>query len=197
MRAFRLRAFALTAAAGLAVAGASACSDVAGIEATTDTLHDSLTVFPLTGSSPVTPTALNTPFATVTPVGPSGNFDLAFDLDAQRRVIIYPVKLIVQPLTGVNNVGLLKVAGSFENLTRAPTATYERDEALVVTVGEVVAIEALRNRASDLCSFALSPNIYSKLVVDSVSAGTNSIWFRFVTNPNCGFRSFAPGRPKD
>ncbi|MGI9140845.1 MAG: hypothetical protein ACR2GJ_07045 [Gemmatimonadaceae bacterium] len=197
MRAFRLRAIALTAAAGLVVAGASACGDVAGVKATLDTLHDSLTVFPLTGSSPVTPTALNTPFGMVTPVGPSGNFDLAFDLDAQRRVIIYPVKLIVQPLTGVNQVGLLKVAGSFENLTRAPTSKYERDEALVVAVGEVVAIEALRNRSSDLCAFALSPNIYSKLVVDSVSAGTNAIWFRFVTNPNCGFRSFAPGRPKD
>jgi hypothetical protein len=197
LRAFRLRVIALTAAAGLAVAGASACGDVAGVEATADTLHDSLTVFPLTGSSPVTPTALNTPFGMVTPVGPSGNFDLAFDLDAQRRVIIYPVKLIVQPLTGVNAVGLLKVTGSFENLTRAPTSKYERDEALVVAVGEVVAIEALRNRASDLCAFALSPNIYSKLVVDSVSAGTNAIWFRFVTNPNCGFRSFAPGRPKD
>ena len=58
-------------------------------------------------------------------------------------------------------------------------------------------IEARRNRASDVCAFALSPNIYSKLVVDSVSAGTNAIWFRFVANPNCGFRSFAAGLPKN
>jgi len=109
----------------------------------------------------------------------------------------YPVKLIVQPLTGVHEVGLLKVAGTFESVERAPTGTYESDEALTVNVGEVVVIEARRNRASDVCAFALSPNIYSKLVVDSVSAGTNAIWFRFVANPNCGFRSFAAGLPKN
>lgn len=160
-------------------------------------MYDSLTVYPLAGSTATTPTALNTPFATVTPIGPSGNFDLAFDLDSQRRVVIYPVKLIVQPLTGVNVVGLLKVAGTFESVERAPTATYESDEALAVNIGEVVVIEARRNRSSDVCTYALSPNIYSKLVVDSVSAGTNAIWFRFVANPNCGFRSFATGLPKD
>ncbi len=175
----------------------AACGDVAGLEPTVETKFDSLTVFPLTRSTAVTPTALNTPFATVSPIGPSGNFDLAFDLDSQRRVVIYPVKLIVQPLTGVHEVGLLKVAGTFESVERAPTGTYESDEALTVNVGEVVVIEARRNRASDVCAFALSPNIYSKLVVDSVSAGTNAIWFRFVANPNCGFRSFAAGLPKN
>lgn len=183
----------------LAAAGvfASACGEVDGLEPTSETQFDTLSVFPLTGSSQVTPTALNTPFGLVTPVGPSANFDVAFDLDAQRRVVIYPVKLIVQPLTGVNEVGLLKVSGTFEALDRAPTAEYETDEPLVASVGEVVAIEARRNRASDVCSFSISPNVYSKLVVDSVSTGTNTIWFRLVANPNCGFRSFAPGLPKD
>ncbi|CAN5657119.1 hypothetical protein BH23GEM1_BH23GEM1_09180 [soil metagenome] len=184
---------------GLVLAGAtaSACGDVTGVEATAEVAFDSLTVFPLTGSSVLTPTALNTPFTVVVPVGPSGNFDVAFDLDAQRRVVIYPVKLVVQPLTGVNEIGLLKVAGTFESVERAPTGTYERDAPTVVNVGEVVVIEARRNLPSDVCAFALSPNIYSKVVVDSVSAGTNAIWFRITANPNCGFRSFAPGLPKN
>lgn len=154
-------------------------------------------MYPLTGSTEVTPTALNTPFATVTPIGPSGNFDIAFDLDAQRRVVLHPVKLIVQPLTGVNEVGLLKVAGTFESVERAPSVPFEPDESLTVIAGEVVVIEARRNRSGDLCTFALSPNIYSKIVVDSVSAGSNIIWFRLVANPNCGFRSFAEGLPKN
>lgn len=158
---------------------------------------DTLRVFPLTGSDAQTPSALNTPFGTVGPVNSAANFDIAFDLDEQRRVIIYPVKLVVFPLTGVNEVGLQKVAGTFESVQRAPTGTYEIDDPLTVSVGEVVVIEARRNRQSDLCTFALSPNIYSKLVVDSVSTGTNAIWFRVVANPNCGFRSFAPGLPKN
>ncbi|MCR4339587.1 MAG: hypothetical protein NUW01_06835 [Gemmatimonadaceae bacterium] len=112
-------------------------------------------------------------------------------------MLIYPVKLIVLPLTGINEVGLLKVPGSFESVQRAPTGEYETEEPLTVSVGEVVVIEARRNRQNDLCSFSLSPNVYSKIVVDSVSAGTNAIWFRLVANPNCGFRSLAPGLPKN
>ena len=111
--------------------------------------------------------------------------------------MIYPVKLIVQPLTGINEVGLLKVAGSFESVERAPSVPYEQDESITVSPGEVVVIEARRNRSSDLCTFALSPNIYSKIVIDSVSASTNAISFRLVANPNCGFRSFVAGLPKN
>ena len=140
---------------------------------------------------------MNTAFGTVTPIGSSGNFDIAFDLDAQRRIVIYPVKLIVRPLSGVSEVGLLKVTGTFESVDRAPTGEYEFDEPLVVGVGEVVVIESRRNRQSDLCTFALSPNIFSKIVVDSVAAGNNAIWFRLTANPNCGFRSFSPGLPKN
>ncbi|MEX0908656.1 MAG: hypothetical protein WDZ58_02735 [Gemmatimonadaceae bacterium] len=158
---------------------------------------DSLSAFPLTGSGPLTPTALNTPFGTVTAINSTANFDVVFDLDGQRRVVIYPVKLVVMPLTGISEVGLRKVEGTFESVQRAPSGIYETEEPLTVSVGEVVVIEARRNRQSDLCTFALSPNIYSRLVVDSVSAGTDAIWFRLVVNPNCGFRSFAPGLPKN
>lgn len=197
-RVARTRATTLAAALALTLAGGAtaACGDVTGLKANLETLHATLTVFPLTGSGEFTPTALNTPFATPTPVGPSGNFDVAFDLDAQRRVVLYPVRMIVQPLTGANEVGFLKVAGSFDSIERAPKETYEQDS-VTLNVGETVVIEARRNRGNDLCVFSLSPNVYSKLVVDSVAAGTNAIWIRFVTNPNCGFRSFATGLPKD
>lgn len=133
----------------------------------------------------------------VRPISSSADFDVVFDLDSQRRVVIYPVKLIVLPLTGVSEVGLLKVAGSFESVERAPTGTYEREQPVTVGVGEVVVIEARRNQQDDICGFALSPNIYSKIVVDSVSTGTNAIWIRLVANPNCGFRSFVAGLPKN
>ena len=36
-----------------------------------------------------------------------------------------------------------------------------------------------------------------RLVGYRVEPGTNAIWFRFVANPNCGFRSFAAGLPKN
>ena len=93
------------------------------------------------------------------------------------------------PESGVSDVPL--------ELPNAPTGEYEADDPLVLNVGEVAVIEARRNRGGDICTFAISPNIYSKIVIDSVSSGTNAIWFRIVANPNCGFRSFAPGLPKN
>lgn len=198
-RAFRSRAFALSTVTGLAAIASltAACGDVTALEATAENVHAVRVVYPLTGSAPFLPTAFNTAEVIVSPVGPSGNFDIAFDLDEQRRVVIYPAGLVVQPLAGIHQVGLLKVAGAFESLERAPDGPYVNDEPLAVNLGEVVAIQAQRNRPGDICGFAISPNIFSKLVVDSVSAGTNAIWFRFVVNPNCGFRSFATGLPRD
>lgn len=183
----------------LSVAGGvfAACGEVTGLEATGEVQFDTLSAFPLTGAGPLTPTALNTAFGTVLAVNSTADFDVVFDLDAQRRVVIYPVKLVVMPLTGVNEVGLRKVEGTFESVERAPTGSYEADEPLTVSAGETVVIEARRNRQGDLCAFSLSPNVYSKLVVDSVSTATNAISFRLVANPNCGFRSFAPGLPKN
>lgn len=182
----------------MAIVGlAAACGDVTALKAAAENVHATRVVYPLTGSTPFTPTSLNTAEVVVAPIGSGGNFDIAFDLDGQRRIVLYPAAMVVQPLSGIHQVGLLRVPGAFESLERAPEGPYESDEQLAVSVGEVVAIQAQRNRPGDFCAFALSPNIFSKLVVDSVSAGTNEIWFRIVVNPNCGFRSFATGLPRD
>ncbi|MBA3579538.1 MAG: hypothetical protein H0W42_06065, partial [Gemmatimonadaceae bacterium] len=52
LRGIRVRASTLATALGLAAAGAfaAACGEVAGLEATAETIFDTLSVFPLTGS---------------------------------------------------------------------------------------------------------------------------------------------------
>ena len=60
-----------------------------------------------------------------------------------------------------------------------------------------------RPAASPICSpalslrFSLASLMYAKIVVDSVNTTTRQIFFRATRNPNCGFRSFQPGVPKD
>ena len=175
----------------------SSCGDIAGVQADRETLHDTITVFALTGAPPTLETAVNTLLATAVAIDPNGQFDLAVDINSQGRAVFYPTKLVVQPLIGVHEVGIQKVAGSFASLTRAPTGTYARDSAVVVLPGEVIAVEAVRQQGGDLCAFALSPNIYSKIGVDSVSVARKMIYLKVSANPNCGFRSFLPGLPKD
>jgi hypothetical protein len=43
----------------------------------------------------------------------------------------------------------------------------------------------------------VSPNVFTKLVVDTVDVAARRIVFHTVHNPNCGYRSFRPGVPKD
>jgi hypothetical protein len=181
--------------AALAVTLLSACGNDSLFNASAPTIADTYTIFALTGTPPAYPSALDTYFRQPVRVDGSGAFDVAFDLDPSGRIVIYPVKLVVRSLNGDRRIGLMKVAESFALVTSAPKGTYQTDSAVVVSPGEVVVIEAQRNRGSDACQFALSPNIYTKLVVDSVAIATRTITVRTVMDPNCGFRSFEEGIP--
>lgn len=183
--------------AALAVALLSACGNDTLFDASTPTVADSYTIFALTGTPPAYPSALDTYFRQPVRVDGSGAFDVAFDLDPSGKIVIYPVKLVVRSLSGERRVGLMKVTGDFALVTSAPKGTYQTDSAVVVSPGEVVVIEAQRNNSGDACQFALSPNIYTKLVVDSVATVTRTIRVQTVMDPNCGFRSFEEGIPRN
>jgi hypothetical protein len=125
----------------------------------------------------------------------SASFDVALDIDVAGNAIIYPVKLVVSSPGGSRVVGLQKVSGSFETLLEAPKDGYEADSGLVMTPGEVVAVQSAHNFSSDLCVFAVNPNIYAKITVDSVNLKSRTLYLRMGLDPNCGFRSFATGIP--
>lgn len=180
------------------IAGAtllSGCGDDDIFGATLPTATDNFTMFALTGNPPAYPAGLNTYFRQPVRVDGSAAFDVAFDLNSEGLVVIYPVKLVVSSLGGDRSVGIRKVPGQWNDVTIAPTGVYQTDSAVVASLGEVVVIEANRGVGSDVCSFSLSPNIYTKLTVDSVALATRTISISTVVNPNCGFRSFEPGIP--
>jgi hypothetical protein len=105
------------------------------------------------------------------------------------------VRLVVSTPGGGRPVGLQKVPGTFETVTAAPRSGYETDSALVVALGETVVVQAPHNIAQEVCQFAISPNLYAKIAVDSVNLASRILYFRLATDPNCGFRSFANGIP--
>jgi hypothetical protein len=55
--------------------------------------------------------------------------------------------------------------------------------------------QSAHNASGDLCQFAINPNIYAKIVVDSVNLASRTLFLRLGLDPNCGFRSFAAGIP--
>jgi hypothetical protein len=124
----------------------------------------------------------------------NANFDVAFDIDSSGHAILYPVQKIVSSLSSARHVGLRKVAGTFENVTIAPSGTYA-DSTIVASEGDIVIVQAARNGTGDACQFDISPYIYTKMLVDSIAVDTRTIVLQTVLDPNCGFRSFESGIP--
>ena len=131
---------------------------------------------------------------------PDISFDVAFDLVASGGVKLVPARLVSATRTvgggqvvATQRVGLQLAQGSFESVTKAPTSGFKYDSTVTVTPGQTVLLEV----SSDQCQFSLASLIYAKLVVDSVQTESRKIFFRATRDPNCGFKSFAPGIPKN
>ena len=172
----------------------TACDDPNLLEAQLPTVTDVYDVFALSGTPAAYPSGINTYVRSTVRVDGNANFDVAFDIDAEGKILIYPVQRVVSSLTGGRRVGLRKVPGTFAEVDLAPSGTYA-DSVIVTTPGEVVVVQSLRNGVADACQFDISPFIYTKLTVDSVSTASRVIRVSTVLDPNCGFRSFESGIP--
>ncbi len=197
---FRPRARALPLCVVAAFAGGvAACDDPIGLQAGIGTLTDTFTVYALSGTPSAVPVALSTTDRLAVRLADNLSFDVAFDLDGRGAVTSFPVRLVVPfrviggLLQPTHRVGLQKATVSFDALTKAPSGGYNYDSATVVRTGETLIVEV----QAPQCSFAFSPNLYTKIAIDSVFPSTRAIRVRTVHDPNCGFRSFKPGIPKD
>src|SRR3954451_7824630 len=99
----------LVLSAGLASAlsfGLIACSNPNQTVPPSAVLADTLTVFALTGTSPSFPSGYLASSGAVTRADGSFNFDVAFDIDPARNVVVYPQKLVGVPcVVGALNCG--------------------------------------------------------------------------------------------
>ncbi|MEA2706314.1 MAG: hypothetical protein QOH22_1102 [Gemmatimonadaceae bacterium] len=173
----------------------NACGDIASLTATIPTFTDTLSLWALSGTPPSYPSGISIPGRQIVRVDGFAGFDIAFDINSSGKTVIYPVKLVVASPGGSRPVGLQKISRSFEDVPAAPTSGFQTDSALTIVPGEVVVVESPHNGSGDLCQFAISPNLYAKIAVDSVNLATRIIYLRMGFDPNCGFRSFADGIP--
>ena len=168
---------------------AIACGDPLGTKATYASALNTYAVYGLTNAPASVPTALSF-LGGLTRASATFNFDIAFDLDASGKVIVYPVRTVGGALAGnLKRVGLQTVTGGFDLLTAVPLAGYDTLNVKIITPGTVLAVE-LRDGTSCFSS-RKSSLLYAKLVVDSVTSG-NRIWIRTVFDPNCGYRGVVP-----
>ena len=174
-----------------AALGTAACDDPFAPRATSQVRTDSFIVYSVSQTPINAPAAFNIVFFTTLRLEPTYGFDLVFDIGDDGKVILIPVKLIGGAVTSARQVGLQRITGSYEEMTRAPTSGYQYDSTLVLDIGDGALVE-LR---TDVCQFQSSQLVYAKLQIKAVDPVSRTIVFRITYDPNCGFRSFLPGVP--
>jgi len=186
----------LLAFAAIVLTGAGlACGNVFGVPASLPTFSDSGVVYAINGAPPGAPTALNIFSGTLLAANANFIFDVAFDIDSSGQVIILPEPAVASGLATAFTVSLQSVGGSFDDLTRAPGSGYRADTALVAPPNTLVVVQSSDPNA---CGTSLTgTTIYAKLMVTAVDPVSRTMSLRYTVDPNCGFRSFLAGIPKD
>ena len=153
-------------------------------------------VYALTGTSTAFPAAYQ--FTSESLIRPqllqngSINFDIAFDIGADGRVRILPVRAVVPaPPNAAPPIGVLRIAQSFDATGRAPEKGYLTDSIAVAGVGETFVFQLLASGCIYQEAF------YAKLSIDSIIPSERRMVVRSLVNRNCGFRGLSEGLPKN
>jgi hypothetical protein len=186
-------------AAMLAAGTLLACGDPNAPDANFDTYTDTLALYALNGAPPGAPSAVRL-FGGVTLGGSAAvamdagfSFDVAADIDAAGQVVLYTVRAVAAPFLGRHRVGIRRTEDAFDAIAEAPQDLYAYDSLATLSIGETVLIESSDLEAASAC--VLGGVIYGKMIVDSARTSDRRVFARVTVNPNCGFRSFASGRP--
>jgi hypothetical protein len=182
-------------AAVVGITAATSCGDPTAIKAQFSNQEDTLEVFALNGTPVSLPSAIRTRNIQVVRVGPDFSFDIAWDINAEGQAVVHTVRAVASELAGTRRVGLLLADPPFDGITRAPTGGYKYDSSLVVPVNKVLLIDTIEPTCSAFS--ILGQNIRSKIQLDSVVPARRTLYMRIFVNPNCGFRDFTPGIPKE
>ncbi|MEO8945448.1 MAG: hypothetical protein ABI338_03035 [Gemmatimonadaceae bacterium] len=191
----RYPAAAVAAIVGLAFA--TGCKDTNLLLADQPVATDTLVAYALTGTSASLPSGLAVTVRSTVRVDGTGAFDVGFDIDSAGNIIVSPVRVLVNQLSGAPSVGIQTMFSTpFDSIKSAPGGYYRPDTAIVVKPGQPFVLLVNRTTASAVCVYDPSPTIYSKVVIDSaLTKTTRAIYMRVTTDPNCGYRSFLPGLP--
>ncbi|HEU4697957.1 MAG TPA: hypothetical protein VFS40_02165 [Gemmatimonadales bacterium] len=187
--------FLLLAAAALAGA---ACSDPNQLSPATDAnAVDTVTLYALRGTPLDSASAFSIPANQTVRTTITSAFDFAYDVESGAA----GVQHVFLPLAalglsaGSTNPGLIATEQAFDQITEPAGSGYTTDSAVVIAPGERY---IARSRVT--CStVAGTVPAYAKLEILSVSdaPGFASVTFRVLANTNCGYRSLAPGIPKE
>lgn len=182
-------------AALAAFAALAACSDPNEIaDASLSNVIDTVTVFTMSSGTISQPSAYSIVSRAAVRTWEAGiNFEFVYDIDADDRSVLLPIKLFDLLPDGAFQPGLKRpTAGTtFDQMTRAPLNGYITSDTVPIVAGDLFYV---RTTVSN-CTFLQVP-LYAKIEVLDFDAGAKSVRLKVIANQNCGYRGLRPGIPK-
>jgi hypothetical protein len=196
VRASRCAALGVFAVAVGGLGSVAACKGLTSIDASFENVTDTIEFYPLNGSPPGAPTAIKLFSGVRERADESFAYDVAFDVTPTGEVKIIPARALASGFAAPYAVGLQRIPNAtFDAVASAPKDGYTIDSTMTVGPGTVVVIQSFD---VNTCAVSIKGQSYfSKLVVTSVDPATKKIRTVIEVNRNCGFHSFAEGKPKD
>ncbi len=134
-----LRYPAAAAAAIVGLALATGCKDTNILQADLPVVTDTLVAYALSGTSASLPSGLSLTIRSTVRVDGTGSFDVGFDFDSAGRVVVSPVRVLVNQLSGAPQVGIQTLFTTpYDSIKSAPGGYYRPDTAIVVLGGPAV-----------------------------------------------------------
>jgi hypothetical protein len=181
-------------AAAVALAAVS-CKSLTGVPASLGTITDSGVVYAINGAPSGAPSALHLYSGTLLAADANFIFDIAFDIDGSGNAVLLPQRVVSSGLASTHTVGLLKSDQTFDQIFDAPKSGYHPDTAVVTRPGQVILAQS---QDPNVCGVSVTgTTIHAKIVVTAINIPSRQLTIRYTVDPNCGFRSFATGIPKD
>lgn len=184
----RIRCFVLAFGAFVA----AACGGPTNPKPNTNVATDSLVAWSMIGTLGIRPSGYELATNGVVLVDNNLLFDVAFAIDSiHNQVLIYTVRMLVDPIITTRHVGLQRLTMSFDSTTYALRLGYQFDSLYALSPGQ--GLMMVSNPAG--CLADPNPSLYGKFIIDSLNLTLKTVYFRATVDPNCGYRSFAPGLP--
>lgn len=184
---------------GLLVPLVSGCGDEFGLPpANLPVAEQLITLYALTGTPVNLPSAYNMLSLTEVRTDRSSDFDFAFEI-APDSVLgtgttgDTVAALLPRAAIGFNaDGGLQTIVGvPWDSILLAPETGYDRERPHVISTGQIL----LAASRLQQCDFGFIRPRYAKMFVENIDYVARRASIRVIIDPNCGYRSLAPGVP--
>lgn len=145
----------------------------------------SLTLFALTGTALLDPSAYDMLNQRAIRTDQTAAFDFALEMTADSLHDTTAVLLPPGALGLLRDGGLQITTTQFDSITMAPDGGYDQGAPQKLAVGTVV----LASSRSQSCNYGYIRPLYAKLKVTAIDKVARSVTFQYLLNPNCGYRS--------